>query len=93
MDDATRGDRPASDETDETDDTPQDGQVSEVGRLEDPDQPVFPSDAVAGYPLDADEGGEGVQEGAAGPDARTGNERPRGDRREERREERKGESR
>jgi hypothetical protein len=49
------------------------GQRSEVGNLEDSDV-VFPEDAVAGYPLDDDEGGAGIQEGAAGPNARTGNE-------------------
>lgn len=51
----------------------QGGQRSEVGNLEDAGT-VFPEDAVAGYPLDEDEGGGGLQEGAAGPNARTGDE-------------------
>ena len=51
------------------------GQVSEGGSLDDTGT-VFPEDAVAGYPLDDDEGADGIQEGAAGPNARTGDEDP-----------------
>lgn len=47
------------------------GQVSEASSLEDADQPIQPDQAVAGAP-DA-ESGE-VQEGKAGPNARTGTE-------------------
>ncbi|KRB77928.1 hypothetical protein ASE01_07040 [Nocardioides sp. Root190] len=61
------------DEQDETRHADEGGQRSEVGNLEDAGV-VFPEDAVAGYPLDDDEGGAGIQEGAAGPNARTGNE-------------------
>lgn len=60
--------------TDAKKDEPDTGQVSEVGSLDDAGT-VFPEDAVAGYPLDDDEGGD-VQEGAAGPNARTGDEDP-----------------
>lgn len=49
------------------------GQRSEVDSLAESGT-VFPEDAVAGYPLEEDEGGEGLQEGAAGPNARTGDE-------------------
>lgn len=49
------------------------GQVSEVSSLKDADQPIQPDQAVAGAP-DA-ESGE-VQEGRAGPNARTGDETP-----------------
>lgn len=49
------------------------GQRSEVGSLGESGT-VFPEDAVAGYPLDDDEGGDGLQEGSAGPNARTGDE-------------------
>jgi hypothetical protein len=49
------------------------GQRSEVGSLAESGT-VFPEDAVAGYPLDDDEGGDGLQEGSAGPNARTGDE-------------------
>ncbi|MBM0127078.1 hypothetical protein [Pimelobacter simplex] len=45
------------------------GQVSEVGNLDDAGEVETPSDAVAGHPTDRD-----VQEGEAGPDARTGNQ-------------------
>ncbi|HWJ67784.1 MAG TPA: hypothetical protein VNT31_14000 [Nocardioides sp.] len=51
----------------------QEGQVSEVGNLDDAGEPIFPGDAVAGHPLHG-EGGSDVQEGAAGPNARTGDE-------------------
>ncbi|AJR18161.1 hypothetical protein GUY44_21110 [Pimelobacter simplex] len=46
------------------------GQVSEVDNLGDADE-IEPSDAVAGHPDDRD-----VQEGATGPDARTGDQEP-----------------
>lgn len=49
------------------------GQRSEVDSLAESGT-VFPEDAVAGYPLDENERGDGVQEGAAGPNARTGDE-------------------
>ncbi len=45
------------------------GQVSEVGNLADAGEVESPSDAVAGHPTDRD-----VQEGKAGPNARTGNQ-------------------
>jgi len=45
------------------------GQVSEVSRLDDAGEPLSPSDSVAGHPTDRD-----VQEGKAGPNARTGNQ-------------------
>lgn len=45
------------------------GQVSEVGSLDGAGEVESPSDAVAGHPTDRD-----VQEGKAGPDARTGNQ-------------------
>lgn len=45
------------------------GQRSEVGSLEGGAEEIFPSDATAGYPLADDAGGDGVQEGAAGPEA------------------------
>ncbi|MBM7516366.1 hypothetical protein [Nocardioides nitrophenolicus] len=45
------------------------GQVSEVSRLDDAGEVVSPSDSVAGHPTDRD-----VQEGKAGPNARTGNQ-------------------
>ncbi|GAA3531540.1 hypothetical protein [Nocardioides daeguensis] len=45
------------------------GQVSEVGNLDDAGEVESPADAVAGHPTDRD-----VQEGKAGPDARTGNQ-------------------
>lgn len=45
------------------------GQRSEVSSLEDGAEEIFPSDATAGYPLGDDAGGDGVQEGAAGPEA------------------------
>ncbi len=47
----------------------QQGQVSEVGNLDDAGEVESPSDAVAGHPTDRD-----VQEGKTGPDARTGNQ-------------------
>ncbi|WGX97878.1 hypothetical protein [Nocardioides sp. L-11A] len=47
----------------------QDGQVSEVGNLDDAGTAESPADAVAGHPIDDD-----VQEGAAGPNARTGDQ-------------------
>ncbi|MBM9461468.1 methyltransferase [Nocardioides sp. zg-536] len=64
---------------DENDDEKQDGQqsegqVSEVSAMRDPDEPISPSDAVAGSPDNEKEGD--LQEGAAGPNARTGNEDP-----------------
>lgn len=49
------------------------GQRSEVDSLAESGT-VFPEDAVAGYPLDDDQGGDGLQEGSAGPNARTGDE-------------------
>jgi hypothetical protein len=62
--------------TDESDQPDQDdegqgaeGQVSEVSGLEGAGEPISPGDAVAGHPKDDD-----VQEGATGPDARTGNQ-------------------
>lgn len=45
------------------------GQVSEVGNLDEAGEVESPADAVAGHPTDRD-----VQEGKAGPDARTGNQ-------------------
>lgn len=45
------------------------GQVSEVAGFGDAGEKESPSDAVAGHPTDDD-----VQEGAAGPDARTGDQ-------------------
>jgi hypothetical protein len=45
-----------------------DGQVSEVDNLGDGSQ-IEPGDSVAGHPDDRD-----VEEGATGPDARTGNQ-------------------
>lgn len=45
------------------------GQLSEVASFEGAGGPIFPADATAGYPLGADEGADGVQEGAAGPEA------------------------
>jgi hypothetical protein len=45
------------------------GQVSEVGNLDDAGDVESPSDAVAGHPTDRD-----VQEGKTGPNARTGNQ-------------------
>ena len=47
------------------------GQVSEASSLKDADTPIQPDQAVAGAP--AGEGGD-VQEGQAGPNARTGGE-------------------
>ncbi len=47
------------------------GQISEVSTFEGADEPIMPDQAVAGAP-DA-ESGE-VQEGKAGPNARTGTE-------------------
>jgi hypothetical protein len=48
------------------------GQVSEVAALGDPDQPIDPSDSVAGQP----EGESGkTDEGPTGPDAPTYDER------------------
>ena len=47
------------------------GEVSEVSTLEGADEPIMPDQAVAGSP-DA-ESGE-VEEGRAGPNARTGKE-------------------
>lgn len=44
------------------------GEVSEVGNLDEVEE-IRPEDAVAGHPDDRD-----VQEGATGPDARTGNQ-------------------
>jgi hypothetical protein len=45
------------------------GQVSEVSTLEGADEPIMPDQAVAGAP-DAESGD--VEEGRAGPNARTG---------------------
>lgn len=55
------------------------GAVSESGSMADAGT-IFPGDAVAGYPLRPDEGGHGIQEGAAGPEAppHHGEERGRG---------------
>ncbi|WP_436698153.1 hypothetical protein [Nocardioides sp. BYT-33-1] len=46
-----------------------DGELSEVGSLDDAGTAESPGDAVAGHPTDDD-----VQEGATGPDARTGDQ-------------------
>ncbi|WP_181411043.1 hypothetical protein [Nocardioides humi] len=43
--------------------------MSEVGNLDDAGAAETPSDAVAGHPTDDD-----VQEGATGPNARTGDQ-------------------
>jgi hypothetical protein len=48
------------------------GEVSEASSLEGADEPIQPDQAVAGAP--DDESGE-VQEGKAGPNARTGGEK------------------
>ena len=45
------------------------GQVSEVDSLTRADEQIEPGDAVAGHPED-----RGVQEGATGPEARTGDQ-------------------
>ncbi|MFC5728539.1 MULTISPECIES: methyltransferase domain-containing protein [Nocardioides] len=58
----------ATDEPDDEGPAPE-GQVSEVSSLEGAGEPISPGDAVAGHPEDDD-----VQEGATGPDARTGNQ-------------------
>jgi hypothetical protein len=52
---------------------PKDGQVSDAENLrsEEPDTPIAPDQATAGYP--ESESGE-ADEGAAGPNARTGDE-------------------
>jgi len=47
----------------------QESQVSEVANLDDAGVAQSPSDAVAGHPTDDD-----VQEGATGPNARTGDQ-------------------
>lgn len=57
------------DQQDEQHERDTDGQVSEVGSFDGAGETIFPDQAVAGYPLDDDEGGRGVQEGAAGPEA------------------------
>ena len=49
------------------------GQVSEVGRLEEAETPIFPDQATAGYP-DAESGRP--EEGSAGPNARPRDDRP-----------------
>jgi hypothetical protein len=63
----------ATDEPDKDDEAPEsqapEGQVSEVSSLEGAGEPITPGDAVAGPPTDDD-----VQEGATGPEARTGNQ-------------------
>jgi hypothetical protein len=46
-----------------------DGEVSEVGNLDGAGTVEAPADAVAGHPTDDD-----VQEGATGPNARTGDQ-------------------
>ena len=55
-------------DTQQGEDAPE-GQVSEVNNLDDAGEVETPSDAVAGHPTD-----RAVQEGKAGPDARTGNQ-------------------
>lgn len=43
------------------------GQVSEVSSMADAGEEIYPGDAVAGHPEQA--GGDGPEEGSAGPDA------------------------
>jgi hypothetical protein len=54
------------------------GQVSEVSSLEGAGEPITPGDAIAGHPHDTVDG-EKIDEGATGPDARTGNQDQEGE--------------
>lgn len=56
--------------SDREDPATEEGQVSEVDNLGEAGE-IEPADAVAGHPDDRD-----VQEGAAGPNARTGDQEP-----------------
>ncbi|WP_435768338.1 methyltransferase [Nocardioides sp. SYSU DS0651] len=53
-------------------DSDEGGQVSEVSGLDDAGGTITPGDSVAGHPTD--QGEDSVDEGATGPDARTGNQ-------------------
>lgn len=53
---------------DDAQDKHDDAQVSETSAMRDPDQPIVPEDATAGYPSEDAESGA-PQEGEAGPDA------------------------
>lgn len=62
-------DEPDDEEAQSSEGRASEGQVSEVSSLEGAGEPTSPGDAVAGHPQDDE-----VQEGATGPDARTGNQ-------------------
>ncbi len=52
-----------------TDDEQQSGQVSEVSALGDGAEPIDPSDATAGHPIDSADGPDPEQAAATRPDA------------------------